>query len=218
MTPYNLVNMAALLGLDIIALTDHNSAGNCRAAIEAGREAGITVVPGMELNTAEEIHAVCLFPDIDSAEAFSAYVRSTLTVRNDPEAFGRQTLMDARDSVLGEEELLLIAASGIGIDALPGLIREYGGYCWPAHVDRASYSIISAFGMIDESMGYACAEVSDSGDARGLAAKHPALGRMRIIRSSDAHCLEDMRGAVDYIHPEENSAEALIAHLRQKYK
>ena len=61
MTPNNIVNMALLAGLDLIAVTDHNTCGNCRAAIEAGARAGLAVVPGMELTTSEEAHGVCLF-------------------------------------------------------------------------------------------------------------------------------------------------------------
>ena len=75
MTPFNLVNTAKVFGYDLIALTDHNSCRNCRAALEAGKAAGITVVPGMELCTSEEIHVVCLFADLDSAESFGALVR-----------------------------------------------------------------------------------------------------------------------------------------------
>ena len=63
MTPNNITGMAKLLGLDIIALTDHNTCRNCEATIAAGKENGVVVVPGMELTTSEDIHAVCLFPD-----------------------------------------------------------------------------------------------------------------------------------------------------------
>ncbi|MBQ2422676.1 MAG: PHP domain-containing protein, partial [Clostridia bacterium] len=66
MTPNNIVNMAKLNELDIIAITDHNSCKNCAAAIKVGNEVGITVVPGMELTTSEDIHVVCLFPDLES--------------------------------------------------------------------------------------------------------------------------------------------------------
>ena len=70
MTPNNIVNMSLLNGMDMIALTDHNSCKNCRAAVRAGEEAGVTVVPGMELTTSEEAHVVCLFPTVEQAEAF----------------------------------------------------------------------------------------------------------------------------------------------------
>ena len=89
MTPYNLVNMAKLLGLDIIALTDHNTCENCASAIKAGEAIGLTVIPGMELCTSEEVHVVCLFPDVESAMEFSDYVISSMPpVKNRPDIFG----------------------------------------------------------------------------------------------------------------------------------
>ena len=74
--PQYIVNMSLLNGMDMIALTDHNSCKNCRAAVRAGEEAGVTVVPGMELTTSEEAHVVCLFPTVEQAEAFGDYVES----------------------------------------------------------------------------------------------------------------------------------------------
>lgn len=215
MTPYNLVNMAALLELDIIALTDHNTAGNCRSAMLAGREAGIVVVPGMELCTAEEIHVVCLFPDIDRAEAFSAFVHENmLPFPNDPAVFGRQFFMDAGDGVLGEEEIMLVGASTIGIDGLPALLTQYGGFCYPAHIDRPSYSIIASLGTIEPYMGFSCAEISRDGAVAAITEQYPALRNMRIMRSSDAHYLENMCEALDTLDLPENTPPALIEYLR----
>ena len=98
MTPNNIVNMSLLNGMDMIALTDHNSCKNCRAAVRAGEEAGVTVVPGMELTTSEEAHVVCLFPTVEQAEAFGDYVESrSPEIRNRPEIFGDQLIMDWQD-------------------------------------------------------------------------------------------------------------------------
>lgn len=217
MTPYNLVNMAALLDLQIIAITDHNSAGNCRAAMKAGEKAGVVVVPGMELCTSEEIHMVCLFPELDLAEAFSDYVHHAIPpIQNEVEAFGHQYYMDHKDGILKEEELLLITASGISIDRAPSLVKEFGGYCYPAHIDRPSFSLLSAFGMIDESMGFRCVEISDYADLNALRMQYPALGGVQILRSSDAHYLERMREAKDTIELAECSPQGLIAALRER--
>ena len=104
MTPYNLVNMAKFVGFDMIALTDHNSCLNCGAAVQAGEHAGLLVVPGMELCTEEEAHVVCLFPSVDDAMGFHAYVQEhTIHMPNDPEVFGKQLVMDDTDKVLLEE-------------------------------------------------------------------------------------------------------------------
>lgn len=215
MTPYNLVGLAKLWELDLIALTDHNTAGNCGAAMEAGREAGLTVVPGMELTTAEEIHLVCLFPGLAEAKAFSDHVRGAMPpFPNEPKAFGHQIYMDGGDRRLGEEGLLLLNASLIGVDEAPGLVASCGGVCYPAHIDRPANSIIAVFGSIEADMGFRCAEVSRRGDPAALTERYPALGDMRILRSSDAHCLEDMGEALDTLELSENSPRALIDYLR----
>ena len=111
MTPYNLVNMAKIFGYDIIALTDHNSCKNCESAMKIGERIGITVVPGMELCTSEEIHNVCLFPALHTAMEFSDYIYSTLPpVKNKEKIFGEQLVMDCEDGILQREEILLFCA------------------------------------------------------------------------------------------------------------
>lgn len=216
MTPWNLVNMAKILGLDLIALTDHNSCGNCRSAMKVGKIAGITVVPGMELCTAEEIHCVCLFDDIDRAEAFSSYVRTTLPpVKNREEIFGRQLYMDEGDTVLESEEVLLTTASSISIDTLPTLVKEYGGVCFPAHIDRESYSVLSSLGDFPPELEVTAFELTPAALEEDYRKNYPALEGKRLFRSSDAHYLENMREKEFYIELEENTPSALIEYIKR---
>ncbi len=150
MTPNNLVNMAKLLGLDLIALTDHNTSLNCEAAMKVGDAVGVLVIPGMELTTAEDIHAVCLFPTLEKALAFSAYVdENRIKVKNKARIYGRQVIMNEDDEEIGEIEHLLIPASFIGISEAYAKVKEFGGVCYPAHIDRDSLSILSVLGEID---------------------------------------------------------------------
>ncbi|MBQ8783785.1 MAG: PHP domain-containing protein [Clostridia bacterium] len=211
MTPYNLVNMAKLLDLDVIALTDHNTCLNCPAAVKVGEEIGITVIPGMELCTAEEVHVVCLFPDVENALAFSAYVRENMPpVKNRPDIFGEQRIMDERDNVIGTEELLLTTACSIGIYQVPGLVKKYGGCAFPAHIDRSSYSVISNLGGIDLSMGFNCAELTDKADVEEYLHKYPDLKKMKLIFDSDAHYLENMNMNPKHIQLDSLSAKAVV--------
>ena len=46
-TPNNIVGMGVLAGLQIMALTDHNTCRNCPAFFEAAKKQGIIPVPGM---------------------------------------------------------------------------------------------------------------------------------------------------------------------------
>lgn len=215
MTPNNIVNMAKLYDLDVIALTDHNSTLNCKAVMEAGKEIGLTVIPGMELCTSEEVHLVCLFSDLKSAEKFGDYIRSTLPpIRNKPTVFGEQLVFDKSDNVLGFEHTLLITASTVSTNDAVKVVEGYGGLCFPAHIDRNSYSIISNLGIIDDSFGFKCAEVFDLDTLEDLKAQHPHLNNLKILSSSDAHYLEHLRLKGNFIDAEENSVEAIFRYLK----
>lgn len=217
MTPWNMVNMAKILGLDIIAVTDHNSCGNCRSAMKVGESVGITVVPGMEICTAEEIHCVCLFDDIDKAEQFSLYVKSTMPpVKNREEIFGNQLFMDEGDTVFGKEEILLTTASLIGIDSLPAIVKEYGGVCFPAHIDRESYSILSSLGDFPPELEVEAFELTPRADEREYFSNYDFLEGKKLLRNSDAHYLENMREREFYLELEENSAFALVEYLKKE--
>ena len=218
MTPYNLVNMAKILGLDIIALTDHNSAQNCRAAMTVGESVGLTVVPGMELCTSEEVHIVCLFDDVNNAEAFSDYVLSTVPpVKNRPEIFGDQLMMNGGDGIVGTQELLLTTASGISIENAVETVGQYDGVCYPAHIDRSSYSVISNLGMITDEMNFAAVEMTENTDQNEYRSKYPIIKDMPVFVSSDAHYLENMREAKHTIDVAENSAKAVVEYIKSLY-
>lgn len=215
MTPYNLVNMAKILGLDVIALTDHNTCQNCRPAIKAGEKIGLTVIPGMELCTSEEVHIVCLFGNVKNAEDFSRYVLSTVPpVKNRPEIFGDQFIMDDEDGIIGTQELLLTTASGISIENAVPEVEKYGGVCYPAHIDRSSYSVISNLGMITPEMNFSAVEMTEQADSEEYRARYPIIKNMRVFFSSDAHYLENMREAKHSIEVSENSASAVVNMIR----
>ena len=214
MTPYNLVNMAKIMGLDVIALTDHNTCLNCPAAMKAGEEAGILVIPGMELCTDEEVHVVCLFPDLENALRFSAYVRERIPpVENREKIFGEQLIMDDKDNVIGKENLLLTTAADVSLDKVPSLVKEYGGICFPAHIDRTSYSVISNLGMIDEYMGFDIAEITPQADKDDYIKRFPFLGEINILSSSDAHYLENIGSAGAKINVTEPIIDKILSEL-----
>lgn len=215
MTPYNLVNMSKLLGLDIIALTDHNTCRNCEAAQKVGNEIGLTVIPGMELCTAEEVHVVCLFPDCESAVKFSDYIHTTMPpVNNRPDIFGEQLIMDERDNVIGSEDILLTLASSVSISNVCELVESYNGACYPAHIDRSSYSVLSNLGMITEDMGFNAVEMTADADREMLIKNHPILDGAAVFVDSDAHYLENLKDAVNTIDLPEKSAKAVIEYIK----
>ena len=190
MTPYNIAGMAMLLGLQLLALTDHNSAKNCPAFFSACREYGLVPVPGMELCTAEEIHLICLFPSLADAMAFDAEVETTLSpIKNRPEVFGRQWILREGDTVIGEYDKLLIAASALPLSEAAALCEAYNGACFPAHIDRMSNGILGVLGVLPESPRFTTLELSLAADEKVYAGRPDCAGR-RFLHSSDAHRLD----------------------------
>lgn len=193
MTPANLVGMAAVKGLDVIALTDHNSCKNCPAAMYHGANYGVTVIPGMELTTEEEVHVICLFPALKDALAFDALVYDTLLpVQNREDIFGKQQIMDEKDEVTGTVENLLINATSISFDDVFSLAGSCHGIAYPAHVDKTSTSLISNLGFVPPGSTFSCAEFHDFKNLHRIRREHPYFESCNVICCSDAHYLEDI--------------------------
>lgn len=214
MTPNNIVNMAMLCGLNIIAITDHNSIGNVEAAMKVAEQSHLLVIPGMELETAEEAHFVCLFPTLEAATAFSEWLAPyRLPIQNRPELFGEQIYLDAQDVPTGYEERLLVTACTCSIyDAAPA-VRSFGGTIFPAHVDKSSYSIIASLGTIPEDLGFTTVELSKNISKEAALEKFPYLANYRIITNSDSHYLDSFYETQNPIELEAFTKEALIKTL-----
>ncbi len=194
MTPNNIVNMAALIGLDAIAVSDHNTVGNVRSVMKAGRKAGLIVIPAMEVETAEEIHILTLYPDWESAEHAGREVYRHLPERkNRPDIFGEQFLMDENDEIIGKEERLLLSSSSLSVNMLFDLVTECGGVFVPAHVDRHSYSVLTNLGFLPDDLPITWIEVSQRvTDLEAYLNSRTDLSRCGILRNSDAHYLADI--------------------------
>ena len=214
MTPANIAGMAALKGLEVVALTDHNTCRNCPAFMTAAAEYGVLAVPGMEINTSEEVHAVCLMPSLEAAMEFDAYVYGKLIKFPNNEAiFGKQQIYDAEDHVCGTEPNLLINATEISFDSLWELVRSYDGVMFPAHVDKSANSLISNLGFIPPDSRFKTAELKNLKKLHELRRDNPYLESCRIISDSDAHYLEHINEPVLTLPVEERSVRGVIKAL-----
>ena len=214
MTPANIAGMAAVKGLDVIAVTDHNSCGNCEAVLEAGKQYGILVIPGMEICTAEEVHAVCLFPDMERAMDFDRLVyRNLPPVKNRRDIFGKQQRYDCRDQICGEEELLLINACGISFDQVWGLVREREGVMFPAHIDKNAYSLLANLGFVPPDSRFRTVELKDMSRLHSLRRANPYLEKCRVLCNSDAHYLEQIQEPERTISVKEKCTKAVVEAL-----
>ena len=193
MTPNNMVNMAMLSGLRVIAVSDHNTAGNAAAFLKVAESVGITAFPAMELETAEEVHVLCLFYDLEAAERFEreAVAPALPPIRNRVDIFGHQWLMDENDEIVGEEERYLINATALTIDALPALIASYGGMAIPAHIDKSTKSVYAMLGTVDPQWGYRLFELSKNAPA-DFVSQHPELSECAFLYDTDSHYLQDV--------------------------
>ena len=214
MTPNNLVNMAALAGLQVIAVSDHNTTKNVPAAMKVGQSVGVLVVPAMELTTKEDIHVLCLLPDLDSAEALRQYVYERLPQRkNRPKAFGNQFVMDENDEIIEEETQILKFGSSIGVYETKKLLEDFGGLAVPAHIDRASFSLIGVMGNVDTEMGFRVYETTIGCDRAALMEKYHFRGG--FISNSDAHDLIAIQDAERTLEVEKMSPRGVIDAVRR---
>ena len=214
MTPANLVGMAFIKGLDVIALTDHNSCKNCPAAMKHGENYGITVIPGMELTTQEEVHVICLFPTLRDAMAFDELVYDRiLPIKNKETVFGKQQIMDEEDQVIGCVERLLISATSISFDQVFPLAEAFHGIAYPAHIDKSTTSLLSNLGFVPPDSHFSCAEITDFSRLHRIQKEHPYFQNCNLVRCSDAHYLHDIQEPYYPIHAGSRSIPDILACL-----
>ncbi len=189
MTPYSIAGMAKLNGLGLVALTDHNTCGNCETFFDACAHYGIVPVPGMELTTAEDIHMICLFPTLEQAQAFDAQVQaSRVMIPNRTEVFGNQLRIGKDDGVVGEEPNLLVNATMLTLSDGAALTEQFGGAAYPAHIDRESNGIIAVLGSFPQEPAFAAVEYNDAVNVEAYTGRYNLANR-RVVVSSDAHQL-----------------------------
>lgn len=211
-TPNNIAGMASLCGLNIVALTDHNTCKNCPAFFAAAKKYGIIPVAGMELTTSEDIHVVCLFEELSDALAFDEYVEENrIKVKNRPEIFGNQYVLDENDETVCEVEALLINATSISIEDVCDIVARFGGVCYPAHIDRDANGIIAILGTLPD-CGFKLYELHDGDRIEEYSEKY-SIPSDRFVISSDAHYLTDMRDKENFFDlDDEPYSSSLVRH------
>ena len=214
MHPAEIVKRALEVGLDIIAVCDHNSAGNAGAVIEAARDTDLMVLPGLEICTSEEVHVVSILPDLERALDLQRLCASTLTTKNDPDLFGMQVYVDASGGVDGFEEKLLLAAAGLSLEDTVAAVRDRDGLVILAHVDREAFGIIGQLGFIPPGLDVDGAEVTDPGRIDAI---RPLLPEGCIITAaSDAHYLPDLGKRYALVEVTDESFGALLDAFRDQ--
>lgn len=217
MTPSSAAGMLMLAGVQLAALTDHNSVKNCPVFFDACRQYGITPVGGMELTTAEEIHVVCLLQTLEETMAFGDEVENhRIRIKNKPAFFGNQWITDMDDRVLEEETFLLPNATELTLEQTFDLVQTHNGVCYPAHVDRESNGILAILGGIPDRPGFSFAEYADMSHIPAYQESYPKLKKLTPLFGSDAHRLESIPDASAFLELSEEGEviDALFDYLR----
>ncbi len=200
MTPGNICGMAALKGLQIVALTDHNTCENCPSFLKQAKRAGLIGIAGMELTTAEEIHMVCLFEQLSDAMSFSDEVKKyRMNFPNKVEVFGQQLIFDENDEPCGVDDNFLPAATSLSLEDACKLANSHGALVFPAHIDKVANGIVGILGVMPEQPAFSCVEYNDSEKKEQLETANPILIGKKILVNSDAHYLWDINEKENFI-------------------
>ncbi len=192
MTPRNIIRNALESGIDIIAITDHNAGDNVAAAQRAAVGTGVTVLPGMEVQTREEVHVLTYFDKMRDFVKWCDYIKHHRSVlKNDDKKFGAQFVVNEADEWIRTEEDMLLASTDLSLQRVTEQVAQYGGIAIAAHVDRPAFSLLSQLGFIPPDVVICAVEVSRRMEWEQARTKLPAIGKLPVVISSDAHTIED---------------------------
>ncbi|MHB1458637.1 MAG: PHP domain-containing protein [Armatimonadota bacterium] len=215
MIPPFIVERAINVGLDIIAITDHNSTENVDAVIKAAQGSSLKVIPGMECETVEGIHLVCLFDQPDAVILMQELVYSRLPdMKNRPATFGEQFVVDETGEFIRCNERLLLVPTELSLDVAVSMVDRMGGLAIPAHVDRRSYGIYGVLGFLPDTPTFNAVEISHHITEDEAIARYPDLSGKMLFRSSDAHRLDEIGSGFTLLDLEHRT----VADIRKRIK
>lgn len=217
MRPRAVVKRALAMGLNMIAICDHNSAENVVPFMGAGSKEGLTVLPGMEVTSKEEIHLLALFSRQEDCMALQDLIYRNLPGENVEEVFGRQTIVNERDEAMGSTPRMLIGATLLPIEQIVSVIGSLGGVAIASHIDRQAFSLIGQLGFIPEGMPLDGLEISPRTSREEARERFHSYRQFSFVRSSDAHFLEDIgKSFTDFLLEKTTSGEVKMALHRQE--
>ena len=209
MLPEFIVGRAQELGLQIIAVTDHNSAENAAAVVHAARGTGVTVLPGIEVQTREEVHVLTLFDTLEQVAAWQEHVYASLPpLKNDESSFGEQLVLDVDGEPAGYLDRLLLTSTSFSVEEVVERVSSLNGLCIPAHVDHTAYSILFNLGFIPPGLEVVGVEISVNVGVVQARERFPQLARYGLVANGDAHRLREMARRTTF-----KLAKATVAEL-----
>ena len=192
MRPRALVSQAMAKGLDMIAISDHNSAENTAAFISAGDEKGLKVLPGIEVTSKEEIHLLAIFDSQEDCTALQNLIYQNLPGENVEEVFGPQTVVNERDEKIGVNRRMLIGATLLPFEQIVSVVHSLQGIAIASHIDRQAFSLLGQLGFIPEGVPLDGLEISSRTSKQEAKSRFRSYQHYSFVWFSDAHRLEDI--------------------------
>lgn len=215
MSPKRIIDDCLAKKIDIIAICDHNSAENTAAAMNLAGKTELTVIPGMEISSAEEAHVIALLPTYRATQLMQNLVYDNLAPgENDENIFGEQLIVNERDEIEGHNKRLLISATRLPISRIVDEIHHLGGLAIASHVDREVYSIIGQLGFIPKDLPLDALEISALTTVTQARERFPDINTYPLVSSSDAHYLNDIGKATSRFNIENPTVEELRKALK----
>lgn len=193
MSPVNIVSLAKERGLDIIGITDHNSTKQCELVWKLGQQQGLTVIPGCEITSREEVHCLGLFEDFDALRIFQSYLDRHLTfIPNKPVWFGYQLVVDEHDNIQEEIGNYLGSSLNVSIEEIEKKVHELSGIFIPAHIDRPRNSLFSQLGFFPPELQVDALQISKLASEKTVREKYQISPEITLVKFSDAHYPVDL--------------------------
>jgi len=211
MLPKQIVEAALFHEINLIAITDHNASQNAAPVIAVAEEYGLLALPGMELQTSEEIHSLCIFDTLDQLQALQQLVDRFLPNRTNNEAvFGPQVIIDQNGEVLAHEERMLLTSVQISIQEACRFVTDLGGLFIPAHVNREAFGLLPRLGCVPPDLEVEFLEISRNASKDSAIKRYPQLADYFLLKNGDVHYLEDFLGELEF-----SAQDSSLAAIRE---
>jgi predicted metal-dependent phosphoesterase TrpH len=216
MIPPLIVQAALARGIHLIAITDHNTGANVAAVQKAASGSSLTVLPGMELQSREEVHLLCLFDTLAQLADWQAFVDARMPpLENNIDYFGEQFVVDETGDFIRRETQLLLASANLSLEEAVWEILRLGGLAIPAHVNRPAFSLFANLGFIPPDLPIAAVEISRHLTPAQARAQFPQLQDFPLVQNGDVHRLDEFLGVNRFQLAAPTLAELRLA-LRQE--
>jgi 3',5'-nucleoside bisphosphate phosphatase len=216
MIPPLIVQEALDKGINLLAITDHNATANIAAVQRAARGTDLLILPGMELQTVEEVHVLCLFDTLEQVYAWQKIVDQSMPdLPNNIEFFGEQFVVDDTGDFLGREDRLLLTSTSLTIQDAWQHVNRLGGLLIPAHVNRKAYGLIPVLGFVPTDIPIEILEISPNIRPEQATTLFPQTIGYPLVQNGDAHFLEDIKGVNEFSFEEPTVAEIRLAVLKE---